>query len=174
MSQPQDRLEHLITRSLDGEISPAERRELRALLRRDPVAEALFDETTSLDREIGRALRWAGGRNVAIPWWSRALRAGGLGAAASIAALFWFSPQASHTDPEEPVFAPPRQQAGAWFAPPPRNGNADAFVPVQPPTPAASATGGEWIVVPGARPGEYMIVEVRRAGGPARPTRPDF
>jgi anti-sigma factor RsiW len=51
-----DRLEILISRRLDGELSDADARELDALLAADPAARRSFSEAARLDRMVAAAL----------------------------------------------------------------------------------------------------------------------
>lgn len=52
-----ERLERLICRRLDGEMSAAEQAELEAALAADPVVQALFDEYAANDALAGQVLR---------------------------------------------------------------------------------------------------------------------
>lgn len=164
MSDHRDNLERLTSLHLDDEITTAQRRELNALLRNDPAADACFEESCDLDREVNYALRAALGRSTlrrrTLPLWSRVGRAVGLAVAACIALLMWLAP------PERSERARPGQptQASSWFAPPPSWG--DTLVE----SPAAAQRPGirlddssrNWVVIPGEKPGEFLIVEIRR------------
>jgi len=175
MRTPSENLEHLISRYLDDEASAADRRELDAALRRDPRAQALFDESVALDRELRSALRSAARRagSAARPgalrrragWSGVAL----LGMAASLAAAFWVFPvsrsthEAGQSETRAGQSGWPVQNGGSWFVPPPAPG--DSFVPetavAAVPHIRVEDTQREWIVVPGRRPGEFLVVEVK-------------
>jgi hypothetical protein len=159
-------LEHLISRFLDDEATLADRRLLRAQMRRDPAADALVEEYVTLDREVGRTLRQALGRSWASPVrrgpWAWIGRFVGTAAAACLVVAFWTS---SHHQPTRPGRGQPDQAASAsWFAPIGPGGPVSASQDgsprpsVRPATPAQR----EWILIPGERPGEYMVIEVRR------------
>lgn len=160
MNDAQSQLERLISRFLDDEATRAERRELKAALRNDPCAEALFEETAALDREAGYALRRATGRTIVMsrrtPMWLRVLVP--LAAAACLGLLAWLGPKSgTHTGNGE------MRQAG-WFAPP-RFGRdtLDARPQVyERPHVRLRDTKRNWIVIPGERPGEFMVIEVDR------------
>lgn len=157
-----DRLERLISRFLDGEARPEERRALNQTLARDPAARALFDETQALDREATVAMRQALGRSrllIAprrVSGWAGGL---GLAAAAAIAALFIWQPggglsgDARNTSTAGPSwgFAP---------APPPGDSVAPAIEGYHRPQVKLRDTQRDWLVVPGERPGEFLIIEV--------------
>ena len=59
MNPELEKLEHLISRALDGECTSDERKLLKSRLRNDPQARALFDELRTLDEALGDALRRA-------------------------------------------------------------------------------------------------------------------
>lgn len=163
MTDSAERLELLITRFIDGEISALERRELQALLRRDPNAESLFEQTLALDREVGRALRQASGRTSFVlrpaRGWTQFGRFVAAAAAACLGGALWLNPDGI---PRVPGDSQKQQHAGsAWFAPPP--GMADSY------RESAGASRGalerapqQLIVIPGDRPGEFLVVEVKR------------
>src|SRR5262245_353437 len=100
MIDPSDNLERLVSRYLDGECTPEERRQLKAMIRRDSAAEDFFEETAALDREIGRAMRQSLGRTLVIrrqsPLWVRVSRIAGLSAAACLA---WLALRAPDSPP---------------------------------------------------------------------------
>lgn len=176
MRTPSENLEHLISRYLDDEAGPEDRRALDAALREDLKAQALFDESVSLERELRAALRAAGRRAGCVyPTVARRRRLGwgglaALGMAASLAAAFWIFPIARQTQNggQGGTHAGQNtswggQNGSSWFAPPPAPG--DSFV-AEPPAAAAphiriEDTEREWIVVPGRRAGEFLIVEVK-------------
>jgi hypothetical protein len=157
-------LERLISRYLDDEATRAERRRLRAQCA-DPQVEALLDEHETIDREAGRAMRAAMGRTVFLPTvrnkWTPVWQVAGLAAAACIAALMWMYPHRPDVRNHRPD---QRQTADVlqskWFI--------DGVQPQQMPVRQRN-----WIIVPGSRPGEYMVIEVDRVRPRVRPAR-DF
>lgn len=177
--QPEvENLERLISRFLDNEASPNQRRALDERLRGNPAARALLDEYTALDREAASALRHALGPRVIRPisadrLRNPALRWGATLLATAAAVALFFAPQwrplggpGAASRGERPV-----QAATAWFSDQPAG---DACVP-------AGALGEsigdgarsgrcDLIFVPGARTGEFLIIEVNRA--PARQGAP--
>jgi anti-sigma factor RsiW len=163
MNDPTHELERLISRHLDGECTPRERRELNARLRRDPQAEALFEEHAALDREIKHALRTAlrhrPERRRPAPLWEQAARVVIVAAAACLAVMFWFAP--AH---KPGVSQPAQAGVQSWFASPPTAG--DTFVEgperFNRPVNWVSKPEARWIVVPSDRPGEYLVIEVNR------------
>lgn len=62
MSEMDDRLEHLISRRLDGELTEAQEHELNKWLVRDPEARCLLDLYEQQDAAVGAALEAALGR----------------------------------------------------------------------------------------------------------------
>ncbi|NUQ50549.1 MAG: hypothetical protein HUU27_11630, partial [Phycisphaerae bacterium] len=90
----------------------------------------------------------------------------GLGLAACLAAAFWLLPTSSLpvSGGGSPTHAGQVLPAGgSWFAPPPLG---DTFISESPagdpPHVRVEDTEREWIVVPGQRAGEYLILEVKR------------
>lgn len=183
MTEPRNDFERLVSRYLDEECSPEERRQLESLLHRDRDAEAFFEETAALDREIGRLMRQSLGRSVVVrrpaARWRRAMRYSALAVAACAGLLL--SPQGWWS-----IFGPPaadepgesgRQPARAsWFAPPPAGG--DIYGPDARPFERAQVrvdkSDREWIVVPSERPGEFLVVEVKRVKTRTIPVQEDF
>lgn len=157
-------LETLISRHLDGEASAEQRRELNEVLSRDRTARALYDEYAALDAEAAavlrrvmgssnghRSLRWA-------PWFVTVVAA----AAALVAAIGprWMT---------HPGAAPGnglRTHAGpGWFMPPGESPGATANavdVLVDPTAVPARRSSRDFILIPGSRPGEILLIEVRR------------
>ena len=175
MIDPSDNLERLVSRYLDGECSPEERKQLKAMLRRDSAAEDFFEETCALDREIGRAMRQSLGRTLVIrrrsPLWMRISRVAGLSAAACLA---WLMLKAPHS----PTAAKPidqKVQRASWFAPQPVAGDTLAEQP-EPERPQVrmDRMDRHWIVVPGDTPGEFLVVEVKRVKTRTVPVQEDF
>ncbi|MGE0479871.1 MAG: hypothetical protein AB7Q17_05300 [Phycisphaerae bacterium] len=160
MSEASEQLERLISRFLDDEASADERRALRGATRRDAAAAALLDETQTLDREIGRALRHALGRGLAIRplvhRWSTAARLGLVAAAACLSLLIWRPPAPpTATDREQP------RGASSWGVSGAKWGDVFSTAPSAQARPQDRARDGhrDWIVIPGTRPGEYWVIE---------------
>lgn len=164
MNEPGE-LERLITRHLDDACGPDERRRLERLTRRDPRAEAMFEEYAALDREVGAAMRQALGRSAGKRLrgggggWTRWRRALSVGMAACLAGVLWLAP------PERAPTARGPRQAGSLFAAPPTahdtldQRGASVFGR---PQIRVDVPDREWILVPGEVPGEYLVVEVNR------------
>jgi anti-sigma factor RsiW len=162
MTYDTDKLEHLLSRHLDGECRPQEEQLLRSLLRREPAVRARLADYERLDREVGDALRAAMGqtpRASASPW-ARMGRGLIVAAAACLAAATWLQPRLSPTRPG----ADRTQQAsaGSWFAPATPEG--DLVEPTPPgyerPELRLRGTQRDWIVIPGDQPGAYLVIEV--------------
>jgi hypothetical protein len=176
MNPASEQLERLISRYLDDECTPGQRRQLRAALRSDPAAEALFDEYSTLDREVGHALRHAMGRTLSLhaprPRWSRIGRVFAVAAAACLAVMVWLGPPGS-TGRGRDAARPAR--AGSWFAPPAWEDSFQTRPPVyEQPHVGLRGTDRHWIVIPGEGPGEYLIVEVDRVHVHLVAIREDF
>ena len=173
MSDPTHDLERLISRYLDDECTPQQRRELNARLQRDARAAALFEEHAALDREIKHvlrsALRRAPDRSAALPLWERTARVFVVAAAACLAIMFWF---ASPREPASPgTEASAQTSVQSWFASPPSAGDTLVERPERFNRPVnwVGRPRTEWIVVPSGKPGEYLVIEVDRI--PMRSTR---
>jgi hypothetical protein len=87
-----DRLERLISRHLDGEITAAEQRELDAMLAADADARAIFEDYCHIDARAGAVLRMdlSDARDAQYPrqrspWWTTIFTA--VSAAAAVVAL---------------------------------------------------------------------------------------
>jgi hypothetical protein len=162
MTYDTDKLEHLLSRHLDGECSPQEEQLLRSLLRREPEVRARLADYECLDREVGDALRATMGRArrpSGVPW-SRIGRSVVVAAAACLAAAAWLQPRLS---PSRPGASRTQQaSAGSWFAPATPEG--DTVEPTPPgyerPELRLRGTQRDWIVIPGDRPGTYLVIEV--------------
>jgi anti-sigma factor RsiW len=159
-----DTLERLLSRYLDGESTPDEQRLLKSQLRQDPEARALFEETRNLDRQIGDALRLATGRHagprVIRATWARVGRNLAIAVAASLAALVWLQPRLPGAPPDRN--RPQQASAASWFAPAPPAGDTVEPLPsgyVRPEV-RLQGTQRDWIVIPGDRPGTYLVIEV--------------
>lgn len=170
-------IERLITRFLDQEATPAERRELRALARRDPTVDALIDEYAALDREVGAAMRGALGRTFVVGTGRSSRRLAGPLAALAVAAcltlVVWLSPGRTNVAPAPNV---PARAAVSWFAPggaPSDAAPADSRAYERPQV-RVRDTHRHWIIVPAGRPGEYMVIEINRVCTHAIPIQADF
>jgi len=164
---PTTDLERLISRYLDREDSPTERRALEALLRRDPQARELLTQTAAIDRAVARALCQAMGRPCrqtarALPW-TRVGQFGLLAAAACVALALWVGLPRQAVSPGPT----PSAQAGwtSWFSPQP-SPTGDLLRRIDPsherPRQRWQTTDRDWIIVPGQRPGEYFLIELDR------------
>ena len=174
MIDPSDNLERLVSRYLDGECTPEERKQLKAMLRRDS-AEDFFEETAALDREFGRAMRQSLGRTLVVrrrtPLWVRISRIAGLSAAACLAWLVLRSP----TQPSATLSDRPQPQRASWFAPQPTAADTLAEQPVsERPQVRMDKMDRHWIVVPADTPGEFLVVEVKRVKTRTVPVQEDF
>jgi hypothetical protein len=185
VNDPTRELERLISRFLDDEASGAERRELRAILRRDPAAEALFEETAALDRELGRALRRALRRQIVLhparrPWAALG-RAAAVAAAACLAVVVWWQAPLRQP-PSVSGFDPPRYVGSSWFAPPAPQAAPAELGDSMTVLPAAAAVPHQrvrsarrdWILIPGDRPGEVLVIEVQRTQTRLKASGRDF
>ncbi len=157
-----DKLEHLLSRHLDGECSPQEKQVLRSLLRREPEARARLEDYERLDQAVGAALQAAMGRtprSFGRPW-ARVGRGVVVAAAACLAAAAWLQPRLSPSDPG--ASRTQQASAGSWFAPATLEG--DTVEPTPPgyerPEVRLRGTQRDWIVIPGDRPGTYLVIEV--------------
>jgi hypothetical protein len=175
MIDPSDNLERLVSRYLDGECSREERKQLKAMLRRDSAAEDFFEETAALDRELGRAMRQSLGRTLVIrrrpPLWVRVSRVAGLSAAACLAWVVLRTPQPDTAGQSDPA----RVQRASWFAPQPTAADSMAAQPEsERPQVRMDKMDRRWIVVPGDTPGEFLVVEVKRVKTRTFPVQEDF
>lgn len=165
MSDSRENLERLISRYLDDEATPGDRRELEATLRRDREADALFEEFRALDREAGVALRKALGRPMQrrrpAPLRVRAARFMTLAVAAGLAAMVTLTPRsrdgASVSGNDQP-------QMASWFAPFPGWGDTLSETPpsFERPQVGIKDTDRDWIVIPSEREGEFLVIEIKR------------
>jgi len=160
----QEELELLVSRYLDDECTDAERARLDRLLRTDPAVEAFFEESLAFDRETNYALRGALGkpllRRRRMPLRGRTLRAIPVAVAAGIGLFLLARPPAQHIgDPRDP-HAP--RAAASWFAPAGELGDSLAGDPSQFNRPQVRLDQADrnWVVIPGAKPGEFFVVEV--------------
>jgi hypothetical protein len=172
-------LERLISRCLDHEATRLEQRRLRTLERSDPRAAALVDDYVTLDRELGRVLRVAMGRAPLLPLrrtvWPRFGQLAALAAAACLAVMVWISPPQRSPRPDG---RGPARASASWFAPSaavPHLGDEAELQPVDSrPRVRLRDTNRDWILIPGERPGEYMVIEVERVRTRAIAIHDDF
>jgi hypothetical protein len=158
-----EHLEHLISRFLDNEATPAERRDLNAQLACDPLATALYEQTAALDREVGRAMRLATGRTLLLRpltgrrgGWSRLI---GVAAAAALAGILILRGQPLG-DADAPL-----QAGGNWgFLPAEPPGDTFVAPESQYPLPHVQLrdTHRDWLLVPAEQPGQFLVIEVQR------------
>ena len=183
MTAGNDRLEHLFSRVIDNEATPAERALLESLVREHPHVRSSFDDYRRLDDAFGAALRAAAGTPgrqtipVRVRWWTRAGQAAAVSVAACLAVAAWLHPRPPGTGP----VSKPLQRAGAvapasWFAPPPARADVVEPVPVMYERPAVKVRGIErrWLIVPGDEPGVFRVIQVERVRTHAIPVERDF
>lgn len=174
--EPIDRLERLISRFLDEEATGAERRELQATLRRDPLAEQLFEETAAFDRELRRVMRASVGRSYSLRGrrgWGGLVGRLAIGAiAAGLALTIWPTfPGGGQRHSGGPT------QAGAvnsdsWFATP---GDTVGQAPVRFERPdLETKVEKSYLLVPGKNPNEVLVIEVQRVKARPKTGRGDF
>lgn len=179
---PEDRLEHLISRELDGEITPEERAALAQWFQREPATRATYESYRDLDRELGAALRGAmRAHQPAIfslrrrsrfghDYWSRAAL---VAVAAAIAAFAWLTPnRANHGGKLHPN---PNMQTARLL---PTAQVVDQVMPVTPeyerPELRVRGTQRDYILIPGREPGTVIILEVDRVRTRAIGMQKDF
>lgn len=180
MKEPNPNLERLVSRYLDQECSDEERRELQALVRRDADAASFLDEYVDLDREINYSLRRATGRapvrRHVVTGWARLRRTLALGVAAAIAVFLWYSPALRQDVSQSPAASGRQATSASWFAPPPKVGDVlvDDAVRFERPQVRLEKDDSNWIVVPGERPGEFLVIEVKHVRSRTIPLQDDF
>lgn len=162
MNDPRLDFDRLLSRFLDDEMSSKERREFKRVLRDDADASARYDDEAAFDREFGYALRSALGRTQAprrLRTPARVARFAALAVAAALAIVFFRPPEITNSPKSDNP-----AQATSWFAPPP--GVSDDFSadtrPFERPRIRVDNGTRNWIVVPGDRNGEFLIIEVKR------------
>jgi anti-sigma factor RsiW len=188
-----DRLERLISRSLDHELSAEESAELERWLERDPAAERLYEQMAWVDAQVVEALHGDlahddldrdelvhSGLMIApsqqVPWW----RAAGVAVAAGIASLFWMGqPQAVTPDAANSTHNSQASMGlfpndSIWAAP-----AIDSAAPVDKEMFGLEHTGlhdvdRKWVIMPSEEPGEYLLIEIRRVRTEAYPLHADF
>ncbi len=173
MNPPNERLEHLFSRYLDGECDPAEARLLESLLDEHADVRAAFDEYRRFDAAIGDAMRLALGRAPATDTLARAARGAAtpklwlyygryaaVAAAAVVALATWLRPPHAQTAGGRENGK--LQQAASWFAAPQPAVDSVEQLPRAFERPEVGLRGvqRDFLVVPGDRPGTYMVVEV--------------
>ena len=176
MYDARERLERLITRELDGECTPAEARALQRALDSDPAARDLFDELSLVDREVGAAMRAALAPETVVvsrtAWWRRAAQLTGLAAAACLLGLMLLGqPRVGESGA---VQAGHGGEFVQW-----RNPVVDGPAQVDPAMLDLLHTGQRHtarnlIVIPGGRPGEYLVLEVQHVRTAAVPLHADY
>ena len=161
MNTPSEHLERLFTRNLDGECTPAERRQLDDLLRENPQVRADFENYRRLDELVGHAVRDAMGarpKTIQMPAWRRVARLAGLAAAACLAAAAWLypgnPPQKANSDASQATML------GSWFAPVAADPVEAVPVEYERPGVRERGTRRDLIVIPGDEPGTYMVIEL--------------
>jgi Putative zinc-finger len=173
-----ENVERLVSRFLDGECSPEERRQLEEFLKHDHTNEALFDEYASLDREFSTAMKTALGRAPLRVRRDRGLLNRGLRSvamvAAALAAVFlWRTPP----QPAGRNEAAAGMTASTWFIESPAlpgDGFSTDSARYDRPVIRQDRSDREWIVVPAARAGEFMVIEVKRVRTRQIPIQDDF
>lgn len=184
-----DRLERLISRSLDHELSPEESAELEHWLSRDPAAERLYEQMVWVDAQVVEALHSDmahtelnhDGPGIApvqpVPWW----RAAGVAVAAGIASLFWMGQPQQVMTPDPGISTQSSQASmglfpndSIWATP-----AIDSAAPVDKEMFGLEHTGlhdvdRKWVIMPSEEPGEYLLIEIRRVRTEAYPLHADF
>lgn len=164
MTRPDDNLERLVSRYLDDECTESERHELDRILSENPRAEALFEESAALDREFNYAMRGALGkpllRRRRIALRRRLARAIPMAVAAAIGFFLLSRPAATPGQGTDGGQRP--AVAASWFGPAPEVGDSAAEDTSQYNRPQVRLDQADrnWVVVPGAQPGEYLVIEV--------------
>lgn len=165
-----EQLERLISRFLDGEAAPDERRVLNTRVDRDPSVRALLDEYAAIDREAGYAMRRALGRRVLarrVPRWVDALRPVLVAAAACVAVMVWVTPR--------PAAREEASARGSLFMQPEWGDRVQSASPLmERPHAGRRDRQQDWIVIQGERPGEYMLIQVERTRTRAAPIQRDY
>lgn len=161
-----DEFDRLVTRILDDEGFATDRAELNQRIRTNSQEHARYEEYVALDRELGAALR-GDFRRAARPrrLMFRIMQAGSLAAAACLAvALMWQQPRAL-VQPEQrmpdgrPIAVGTMFGGGAAPA-------ADVMTSADPgydrPRLNVRDTSREWLLIPGKKPGEFLLIQADR------------
>ncbi len=180
MTTTNERLEHLFTRVLDNEATPAEQKLLASLMSEHPEVRTAFEDYRRLDEAVGDALRATRSQPIQIiplrnRWWTRAGRVAAVAVAACLAAFAWLHPRPPGPGPG----SNPLQQASAapsWFATSPLPVDTAVPVPQTYERPELRVRGvqRQWIIVPSDEPGVYRIIQVDRVRTHAIPVQRDF
>ena len=177
-----ERLEHLFSRVLDNEATPAERALCESLCREHPHVAAAFEDYRQLDQAVGSALRasWQQPQQ-AYPLyprrWTRAGKVMAIAAAAACLALFaWLHPRPPGTGSVSKPLVQASALPTSWFSPAPVQADTGEPVPLTYERPAVHVRGvqRQWIIVPGDQPGVYRIIQVDRVRTHAIPVHRDF
>jgi anti-sigma factor RsiW len=167
MNVPNDRLERLFSRCLDGAATPTEHGLLERLCRDDETIAARFDDYRRFDAQIGAALRaeLAPAPRVARlqAWLRHAGRTLALATAACLAGFAWLGPQPTPDASSSKAIVHAGQLA-SWFRPaePPVDTVEPASTAYERPELRVRGTQRDWIVVPGEDPDTYFVIEVDR------------
>ncbi|HOO16175.1 MAG TPA: hypothetical protein PK920_05855 [Phycisphaerae bacterium] len=183
MNDGSPELERLISRYLDGEATPAERRDLESRANADAAIQSLLAETAAIDREVGRAMRMAMRRTLPLParrvkkvHWIQAV--GFAAAAACIGLVFFLSSPRPSNGPKHSVQRPQPSapMRASWFAPPERP--VDVVDQVDPadvrPQVRWRDTDRHWIVVPARQNGQFLLIQMDRLRTRAIRIQDDF
>ncbi len=174
---PDNNLERLISRFLDHEDTAADRRALNARVDSDPAARAQLDEHVALDTEVRHALRQAMRRSYPTRVasggvWFRIGRSVALAAAACLALLFYFSPVKHAAGPGA---ANEARVPSIWANPNWQNVMEQQRPPIDRPHVQRRDLQRDWIIIPGRRPGEGLVViEINRVRTRAIVIQQDF
>lgn len=173
MRPESENLERLISRFLDNEATPNQRRTLDDSLARDPGARALFEDITALDREAAAALHSALDRPrlISNPRIIRLRLSNWLVAAAAAAACVAavVLPNVLNAPNRRPTAGGPEQARAinSWIAPNAPDAGGDRFEPQSTeflrPHQSVRDAQRDIILVPGRNPGEFMVIEVNRS-----------
>jgi hypothetical protein len=180
MNQPPSNLERLITRYIDEECSPEERKQLQEMLREDSAAAEFYDDTVGIEREFNVALRSAMGRppvrRLRPPVWPRISRLIGFGLAAAAAILVWISPGHRGPSGQSNWRSGDKPAEASWFAPPPAVGDVldEDYGRFGRPQVKLEKPERNWIVVPGEKRGEFMVIEIKSSRTRTIPLQEDF
>lgn len=157
--------ERLISRHLDGECTPEEKRTLERGIAEDPAVAELYREYADLDRQIHAVLHEAVSRPATgaqpVRFAERFARVGILAVAACLAVLFWFSPS-NRVTPNGTSEATVHPFSHSWFAAPPATGDTLVERPARFDRPVnwVGKPKTDWIVIPTEKPREFLLIQV--------------